>query len=188
MSIENEERVDEQSIKNEKKPKKHTRSSRYFKTIPNGTYEITRRITKEEVVTLARHVIEQQFQELNTIQSPNDTRSYLVFQLAQYDREVFCCIFLDTRHRVLGFEKLFYGTIDGASVHPREVLKRALAHNAAAIICAHNHPSGLPEPSSSDQRLTQRLKDALALIDVRLVDHVVVGGTETISFAERGLL
>ncbi|VAW93941.1 UPF0758 family protein, partial [hydrothermal vent metagenome] len=96
--------------------------------------------------------------------------------------------FLDTRHRVIEFEELFRGTIDGASVHPREVLRRALAHNAAAVILAHNHPSGIAEPSRADRHITERLTDALALVDVRVLDHLVVGDGEVVSFAERGWL
>ena len=95
---------------------------------------------------------------------------------------------LDNRHRVIAFEELFRGTLDGASVHPREVVKQALHHNSAACILVHNHPSGIAEPSDADRRLTQRLKDALALVDIRTLDHFVVGGAEVVSFAERGLL
>ncbi|MCY1425563.1 hypothetical protein D9M71_413530 [compost metagenome] len=99
---------------------------------------------------------------------------------------MFACLFLDTRHRVLAFEVLFHGSIDGASVYPRQVVKRALAHNAAALILTHNHPSGVAEPSQADRLLTQRLKDALALVDVRVLDHFIVGDGEPLSMAERG--
>jgi DNA repair protein RadC len=95
---------------------------------------------------------------------------------------------LDNRHRLIAFEEIFYGTIDGASVHPREVVRRALHNNAAAAICCHNHPSGLAEPSRADEAITQKLKDSLALIDVRLLDHIVVGDSEVVSFAAKGLL
>lgn len=121
----------------------------------------------------------------------SDTRAvrhFLQHKLAGQEREVFACVFLDARHRLLGFEHLFLGSVDRASVHPREVLKQALAHNAAAVILAHNHPSGHPEPSPSDLRLTEELKLLLAQIDVRVVDHVVVGHGATVSLAERGLL
>jgi len=120
--------------------------------------------------------------------SPADTREYLLMRLRDRPHEVFCCLFLDNRHRVLAFEEMFRGTIDGASVHPREVVKRALEHNAAALIFAHNHPSGVAEPSRADEALTRRLRDALALIDIRVLDHFVVGDGETVSFAERGLI
>lgn len=115
-------------------------------------------------------------------------RRYLQHKLAGYEREVFAVLFLDTRHRLLGFETLFLGSVDRASVHPREVLKQALAHNAAAVILTHNHPSGNPEPSPSDLRLTEELRGLLAQVDVRVVDHVVVGRGATVSLAERGLL
>jgi DNA repair protein RadC len=115
-------------------------------------------------------------------------RRYLQHKLAGQEREVFACLFLDARHRLIGYESLFLGSVDRASVHPREVLKRALAHNAAALILAHNHPSGHPEPSPSDLRLTEELRALLMQIDVRVIDHVVVGHGATVSLAERGLL
>ncbi len=124
----------------------------------------------------------------DALTSPTDTRDYLAAQLGHYRHEVFSCLFLDNRNRVLSFDEMFSGTIDGASVHPREVVKRALKHNAAAVILAHNHPSGVAEPSSADRSITRRLGDALALVDIRLLDHLVIGDGETVSFAERGLL
>ena len=123
--------------------------------------------------------------------SPNLVRDYLILQLAQFEEEHFSLVLLDSQHRVIGFENIFRGTIDGASVYPREVVKIALAHNAAAVILAHNHPSGNPEPSNADIHLTKRLTESLALIDVRVLDHIIVGGcsqTLTVSFAERGLI
>jgi len=102
--------------------------------------------------------------------------------------EVFCCIFLDNRNRVIRLEELFRGTIDGASVHPREVVRQALALNSAAVILAHNHPSGIAEPSQADEFITRRLKSALALVDIRILDHLVIGDGTAVSFAERGLL
>lgn len=122
-----------------------------------------------------------------SLTSPQDSKDYVKLQLAEYQHEVFACLFLDNRNRVIAFEELFRGTIDGASVYPREVVKACLSHNAAATIFAHNHPSGVAEPSLADEKITQRLKDALALIDVRVLDHLIVG-EEVISFAERGLL
>jgi DNA repair protein RadC len=115
-------------------------------------------------------------------------RHYLQHKLSGHEREVFACLFLDARHRLIGFERLFLGSVDRASVHPREVLKQALAHNAAALILAHNHPSGHPEPSPSDLRLTEELRALLMQIDVRVIDHVIVGHGATVSLAERGLL
>lgn len=119
--------------------------------------------------------------------SPRVARDYLVAQLRDRDHEVFCCLYLDNRHRLLGFEELFRGTIDGASVHPREVVKRALARRAAAVILVHNHPSGIAEPSQADEVITSRLRDALALVDIRVVDHLIVGDGICVSLAERGL-
>lgn len=120
--------------------------------------------------------------------APDAVARYLQSHLQGRQREVFVALFLDTRHRLIATEDLFHGTIDGASVHPREVVRRALHHNAAALIVAHNHPSGVAEPSSDDQRITTRLRDALALVDVRLLDHLVVGAGHSVSLAERGLL
>ena len=113
---------------------------------------------------------------------------YFAQRLRARGHEVFAALFLDTRHRALGFEEMFQGTVDGAEVHPREIVRRALAHNAAALILAHNHPSGVAEPSRADELVTRRLRDALALVDVRVLDHLVVGDGEVASFAERGLL
>ena len=122
-----------------------------------------------------------------TITSPQSSIDYAKLKLAESEQEVFAVMFLDNRHRVLAWENMFYGTVDGASVHPREVVKKALTHNAAACILAHNHPSGVSEPSAADKAITERLKAALALIDVRILDHLIVGETVT-SFAEIGLL
>ena len=122
-----------------------------------------------------------------SLTSPQASKDYVKLQLSRYEHEVFACLWMDNRNRVINFNKLFRGTIDGASVYPREVVKAALKHNAAAVIFAHNHPSGVAEPSHADEQITKRLKDALALIDVRVLDHLVVG-EEVISFAERGLL
>jgi DNA repair protein RadC len=119
--------------------------------------------------------------------SPRLAADYLLAQLRDRDHEVFCCLYLDNRHRLIGFEELFKGTIDGASVHPREVVKQALARRAAAVILAHNHPSGVAEPSRADEAITTRLRDALALVDIRVVDHVIVGDGVCVSLAERGL-
>ncbi len=137
---------------------------------------------------LGRRYLESRLQRGEPLASPADTRRFLESRLKGYAREVFACLFLDNRHRVICFEELFHGTIDGASVHPREVVRRALSHNAAAIIVTHNHPSGVAEPSRADRALTRRLQQAAALIDIRLLDHVVVGDGETVSFAERGWL
>ena len=122
------------------------------------------------------------------LSNPQQCHDYLKSRLRAYPYEVFACIFLDNRHRIICFEELFRGTIDGASVHPREVIRRGLYHNAAAIIFAHNHPSGVAEPSQADQSITRRLISALALVDIRVLDHVIIGDNDTVSFAERGLI
>ena len=134
-----------------------------------------------------RHLLEQ-IQRGNALESPDHTRRYLQARLRDYPYEVFACLFLDNRHRVIAFEELFRGTINGASVHPREVVKSALAQNAAAVILAHNHPSGVAEPSQADLNITQKLCEALDLVDIRVLDHLVVGDGKPVSFAERGLL
>lgn len=120
--------------------------------------------------------------------SPSDVKDFLVLTLAERQREHFCVMFLDAQHCLIEFEELFAGTVNQTSVYPREVVKRTLALNASAVVLAHNHPSGSAEPSRADEFLTQTLKSALALVDVRVLDHVIVGGTKTVSFAERGLL
>jgi len=142
----------------------------------------------QAVLEMARRYLGERIERGRVLTSPDDTRSFLIAQLRDKEHEVFCCLFLDTRHRVLAFEELFRGTLDGAAVYPREVVKKALAHNAAAVILSHNHPSGVAEPSRADEQLTQRLKDALALVDIRLLDHLVVGDGDITSFAETGLL
>jgi DNA repair protein RadC len=141
----------------------------------------------QAVLEMARRQLFENIQRGDALCSPEATRHYLSVELRSYPYEVFACLFLDNRHRVLIFEKLFYGTIDGASVYPREVVRRAIAHNAAAVIFAHNHPSGVAEPSAADKQITQRLKDALALVEVRVLDHMIVGDN-VVSFAERGLI
>ena len=130
----------------------------------------------------------QQLQRDDVLENPGITRNYLASRLRHYRHEVFACLFLDNRHRVLCFDKLFRGTIDGTSVYPREVVKEALAVNAAAIILAHNHPSGVAEPSQADERITRLLKSALELVDIRLLDHLIIGDGRATSLASRGLL
>jgi DNA repair protein RadC len=120
--------------------------------------------------------------------APAATRQFLTAQLRDRPYEVFCCLHLDNRHRLIHFEEVFRGTIDGASVHPREVVRQALQYNAAALIFAHNHPSGVAEASQADELITRRLRDALALVDIRVLDHLIVGDNHCLSFAERGLL
>lgn len=122
------------------------------------------------------------------IGSPADSRNFLLARLRDRPHEVFCCLFLDNRHRVLAFDELFRGTIDNTTVYPREVIKQALHRNAAAVILAHNHPSGVAEPSEADRLITRRIGEALNLIDIRLLDHFVIGDGLCVSLASRGLL
>jgi DNA repair protein RadC len=142
----------------------------------------------QATLEMARRHLWERLQRGAGLGSPEDTRHYLMARLRDQPRELFAALFLDNRHRVMAFEVLFQGTLDAASVHPREVARRALTLNAAALIVAHNHPSGVAEPSRADEQLTRRLRDALALLDIRLLDHFVVGDGEAVSFAERGLL
>jgi DNA repair protein RadC len=142
----------------------------------------------QAVLEMGRRHIGEALQRGAAIDSPACTVRYLSARLRDYPYEVFAALFLDNRHRVISYEELFRGTIDGASVHPREVVRKALLHNAAAVIFSHNHPSGVAEPSQADQRITERLRDALALVDIRVLDHIVIGDGEHCSLAERGLL
>ena len=142
----------------------------------------------QAVLEMGRRHLQAQLQRLDCLENPSTTRRFLASRLRHLPHEVFACLFLDNRHRVIAFEELFHGTIDGASVHPREVLRRVLQHNAAAVILAHNHPSGVTDPSRADIQLTRRLVDALALVDVRVLDHVIIGEDGGASFAELGLI
>ena len=143
---------------------------------------------KQSLKALALTLLAEQHQPGKTLTSPEETRSYLRLRLADYKNEVFGCVYLDNRHRIIKVAELFHGTIDGASVHPRVVVQQAMEVNAAAMVFFHNHPSGVAEPSRADEMLTRRLSEALALVDVRVLDHFVVSGGESVSFAERGLL
>lgn len=142
----------------------------------------------QAILELSRRHMAETLERGDALCDPASTRRYLMSRLRDYPHEVFACLFLDNRHRVIAYEELFHGTINGTSVHPREVVKRCLQHNAAALILAHNHPSGVAEPSQADITLTQRLTEALALIDVRVLDHVVIGDGESVALAERGLI
>lgn len=137
---------------------------------------------------LARRALGEQLRERTALSSPRDSGDYLRAQLRDRPYEVFACLYLDNRHRVLAFEELFRGTVDGASVHPREVVRACLRHNACAVIFAHNHPSGVAEPSAADRAITRELRDALQLIGVRVLDHLVIGAGAPVSMAERGLI
>lgn len=141
----------------------------------------------QAVLEMAKRHLLEQLTRGDALCNPQETRQYLLAELGGYPHEVFACLLLDNRNRVIAFKKMFFGTIDGASVYPREVVRLALEKNAAAVIFAHNHPSGVAEPSLADESITQRLKQALALVDIRVLDHFVIGD-EVVSFAERGLL
>lgn len=140
------------------------------------------------VLEMAHRFLQARMEKGESLSDPEITRQFLQIQLGGYTREVFACLFLDNQHRLIKYEELFFGTIDGASVHPREVVKKALEFNAAAVIFAHNHPSGMSEPSQADKSMTARLCSALGLVEIRVLDHLVVGDSEITSFAERGLL
>lgn len=140
-------------------------------------------------VEYAVNVLQQSLTSRDTaFTDPAATRNYLMLKIANLEHEVFGVLFLDNRHRLIHDEIMFRGTIDGASVYPREVAKEALVHNAAAVCFYHNHPSQIPEPSAADRTITQRLTDALGLFDIRVLDHMIVGGCDVTSFAERGLV
>ena len=140
------------------------------------------------VVEMARRALAQKLTAAPVFDAPQTVKDYLQLHLGALPHEVFAVLFLDSQHRLISLEQLFTGTLSQTSVYPREVVKRALARNAGAVILAHNHPSGVAEPSRADEFLTQSLKSALALVDVRVIDHLVVGQGHVVSFAERGLL
>ncbi|EOY5724091.1 DNA repair protein RadC [Enterobacter cloacae] len=145
--------------------------------------------TEQQTVRTALTLLERQLREPGaSFTSSHAVRDWLRLQLATLEREEFTALFLDNQHRLIAHDTLFTGTINHTQVHPREVVKAALKHNAAAILVAHCHPSGLAEPSDADRRITERLKQALDLVDIRLLDHLVVGGMDIVSFAERGWL
>jgi DNA repair protein RadC len=163
-------------------------SSPFRKHKLSGYFQVLRPVTLEEILAMAKQQIESQLFRGPALTSPNTARDFLMLELALLEHEVFYCIFLDNQHRILKAEGCFQGTIDGANVYPREVVKRALQVNANALILAHNHPSGLAEPSEADRAITRRLIDALNLVDIRVLDHFIIGGVEHFSFAEHGLL
>ena len=142
----------------------------------------------QAALELARRHYAEALRTGTLLDSPAATHRFLIARLRDQPHELFCCLHLDNRHRLIAFDELFRGTIDGASVHPREVVKQALGRNAAAVILAHNHPSGVAEPSQADELITRRLRDALALVDIRVLDHCIVAGSACLSFAARGML
>jgi len=142
----------------------------------------------QAVFELSRRAMMESLQRDSALTSPKETQNYLLHLLGNEQREVFWCLFLDNQHRIIASEALFYGTIDQANVYPREVIKACLRHNAAAVIFAHNHPSGSTEPSQADKKMTHRLHEALALVDIRMLDHIIVAGSSTVSMAELGMI
>jgi len=149
---------------------------------------MSRKRDPDAVIAQALALLEERAKYSDALASPTATRDWFRLRLALAQREQFACAFLDAQHRVIEFEVLFAGTLTQTSVYPREVVKAALKHNAAAVIFAHNHPSGFAEPSQADQLLTETLRRALALVDVKVLDHIIVGRAVVMSFAERGLL
>jgi DNA repair protein RadC len=170
------------------------RSLRHLLSADRSTLCRTRGLgdAKYAALQAALELVRRHYAELMqagpALANPRATREFLRVRLRDRDHEVFCCLFLDNRHRVISFDEVFRGTIDGASVHPRDIVKLALSRNAAAVILAHNHPSGVAEPSQADELITSRLREALALVDIRVLDHIVVGDGACVSFAERGLI
>ena len=150
--------------------------------------DLFREATSEETLLAAHQALARRFRRGVSLSSPLLVREYVRISLAALEHEVFCVLLLDTHHRLLSCRELFRGTLDGAAVYPREVVKEVLKYNAAAVIFAHNHPSGVAEPSPADELITRRLREALSLIDVRVLDHLVVAGTALVSMAERGSL
>lgn len=144
-------------------------------------------LTANQVLEKAADILAERYTRGEEFNKPSIVKEYLACKLGKYDREVFAVLLLDTGHHLIEYRELFYGTIDAAGVFPREVVKVVLEANAAAVILAHNHPSGNSEPSAADKQITKRLVDALALIDVRVIDHIIVG-RECLSFAEKGLM
>jgi DNA repair protein RadC len=153
-----------------------------------GDFDELRPATATEVIAASRWLMTRRVRRGVALDSPSVVRDFLTNKLGALEHEVFAVLLLDTRHRLIEYVELFRGTIDGASVHPREVVKLALARNAAAIILAHPHPSGIAEPSAADELITHRLKEALALVDIRVLDHLIIAGGDAVSLCERGLL
>lgn len=153
-----------------------------------GHYTIDGPQTEADVLEAAEDILRRRLERLGSIGNPSESSNFLRMRLGSLPHEEFHILWLDNRHRILTCQKLFTGTIDGASVHPREVVRAALTCNASAAILAHNHPSGVPEPSAADRAITRELRDALQLVGVRILDHIVVSAGECVSMAARGLI
>lgn len=165
-----------------------TPASPFRLNVATRRYTVARPMTERDILDQARQILERRFVRGPLIFDPQIAKEYITLKLAEFEREVFGCLFLDNFERVLGWEELFHGSIYEFYAYPREVAKACLRHNAAAVIFAHNHPSGIPQPSEQDISLTRCLIETLALIDIRVIDHLVVGGCEVVSFAEHRLL
>jgi DNA repair protein RadC len=155
-------------------------------TMPNQQH-ITEYYSQADILASAANILKEKFVNSPTFSSATETMNFLQFKLATLEHEAFCIMHLNSQHHLIEFEELFRGTVDSATVYPREVVKSVIANNSAAVILAHNHPSGMAEPSIADRQITHRLKDALGLIDVKVLDHIVVG-SHCVSFAQRGML
>ena len=155
---------------------------------PDGYYQTSKPLTGNELIKATSNVLQKKFERGDEICSPESSKKFLQLALGSEDREQFGVIFLDNAHRVIAYEVLFMGSLNSSEVHPREIAKRGMEHNSPAIICCHNHPSGLPEPSPADKEITQAIISACNLLSIRVLDHIIVGGSETFSFAENGLI
>ena len=162
--------------------------ARPFTIDRGGWYHFTKKVRPRDIIDIALTIVGRKFRRRTALTNPGHAKEYLTLKLGSLEHEVFMAIFLDNRHRIIKVERLFNGTIDGTSVYPREVVKKALKYNAAAIIFCHNHPSGVCEQSQADEVITKKLANALALVDIRVLDHLLLAGDEVMSFAERGLL
>ncbi len=164
-----------------------TKQSLPYVSDKHGNYTFNSSVNKDVLISLALELIEDEIKG-EALTSAIKTKDYLRLKIGAFEHKVFSILFLDSQHRIIEFEEISRGTIDGASVYPGEVVKTVLKHNAAAVIFSHNHPSGHAEPSQADRNITQKLKNALSLIDVRVLDHIIVSKNETVSFSERGLI
>ena len=162
-------------------------SESLVKKTRKGLYQLSKAVTKDELYDAVLHLIKEEYQR-QELTSTGDTKKYLRLKMMRYEQEVFAVIFLDAQHRVLAFEEIFFGTVDACAVYSREILKRGLHYNAAAMILAHNHPSGYSLPSFADKQITKTLIQILSVVDIRVLDHIIVSAESTFSFAENGLI
>ena len=166
----------------------HTQHTAFIADQENGTYQATRELKPEDILNLAEHILWQQIKHREVFTSSEKVKRYLTSKLSLQDIELFVVLFLDNKHRLIHSETLFNGTYNQCAVYPREVIKRALSLNAGALILAHNHPSTDVQPSVKDKEITEQIKMTAQLFDIRVLDHIIVGGAEAFSFAEKGLI